>query len=476
LKEECGVAGIILPSDRLQSNTVAFKLYYALYALQHRGQESTGIMVHDGKSPKSIKGMGLVPDVYNKDSLGRLIGNAGVGHVRYSTTGGSKIENCQPFILNFKGGTVAIAHNGNLVNAKILKDELECEGRIFISDSDTEVIGHLLVKELIKHEPIESIKNVMRKLVGSYSLAMFINGSLYAVRDPFGFKPLCFGEVDGGYAVVSESVALDTLNGTLIRDVRPGEVIVFNGSSFESHQIGNESHPAHCVFEYIYFARPDSVIDGKLVYKVRENIGRELAKEHQVEADIVSPVPDSGITSAIGYTRESGIKYLEGLMKNRYIGRTFILPGQELRETAVRLKMNAIQDNIKGKRVVLVDDSIVRGTTSRRIIDMLRRAGASQIHARVGSPAIIAPCYMGIDMATRQELIASYKTIKEVESLINADSLGYLSIDGLMKALECNKNDMCIGCLTGEYPVEIPGENCRKKQTHLDDFNKPKSS
>jgi amidophosphoribosyltransferase len=476
LKEECGVAGIILPSDRPQTNTVAFELYYALYALQHRGQESTGIMVHDGISPKSIKGMGLVPDVYNKDSLGRLIGNVGVGHVRYSTTGGSKLENCQPFILNFKRGTVAIAHNGNLVNANALKDELESEGRIFVSDSDTEVIGHLLVKELIRHEPVESIRNVMRKLVGSYSLAIYINGALYAVRDPFGFKPLCFGEVDGGYAVVSESVALDTLNGTLLRDVRPGELIVFTGSGFESHQIGSEPHPAHCVFEFIYFARPDSVIDGKLVYKVRESIGRELAKEHQVEADIVSPVPDSGITSAIGYARESGIKYLEGLMKNRYIGRTFILPGQELRETAVRLKMNAIQDNVKGKRVVLVDDSIVRGTTSRRIIDMIRRVGASEVHARVGSPAIIAPCYLGIDMATRQELIASYKTTKEVESLINADSLGYLSIDGLMRALECNKNDMCTGCLTGEYPVEIPGENCRKKQTRLDHFNNLKSS
>jgi len=476
LKEECGVAGIILPSDRPQSNNVAFKLYYALYALQHRGQESTGIVVHDGISPKSIKGMGLVPDVYTKDSLVRLIGNVGVGHVRYSTTGGSKLENCQPFVLNFKGGTIAIAHNGNLVNAKVLKDELECEGRIFVSDSDTEVIGHLLVKELLRHEPVESIRNVMCKLVGSYSLVIYTNRYLYGVRDPFGFKPLCFGEVDGGYAIVSESVALDTLNSNLVRDVRPGEVIVFKGNGFESHQIVTEPHPANCVFEFIYFARPDSVIDGKLVYKIRENIGRELAREHQVEADIVSPVPDSGITSAIGYARESGTKYIEGLMKNRYIGRTFILPGQELRETAVRLKMNAIKDNVKGKRVVLVDDSIVRGTTARRIIDMVRSAGASEIHARVGSPAIVAPCYLGIDMATRQELIASYKTIKEVENLINADSLGYLSIDGLMRALECNKNDMCIGCLTGEYPVEIPGENCRKKQTRLDYFNKAQSS
>ena len=470
MKEECGVAGIILPESKPQSSTVAFKLYYALYALQHRGQESTGIVVYDGAVPHSIKGMGLVPDVYTKESLKHLTGNVGIGHVRYSTTGGSKIENCQPFVLNFKGGTIAIAHNGNLVNARNLKDELECEGRIFVSDSDTELIGHLLVKELIKHGPVESIQNVMRRLVGSYSLAIQLDGVLYAVRDPFGFKPLCFGEVDGGYAIASESVALDTLNGTLTRDVRPGEIVVFTEEGFESHQVSNEPHPAHCVFEFIYFARPDSIIDGKLVYKIRENIGRELAREHPVDADIISPVPDSGITSAIGYSRESGIEYLEGLMKNRYIGRTFILPGQEMRETAVRLKMNAIQDNVKGKKVVLVDDSIVRGTTSRRIIDMVRKVGASEVHARIGSPAIIAPCYLGIDMATRQELIASYKTVKEVEGLINSDSLGYLSIDGLMRALGCNRNDMCVGCLTGEYPVEIPGEQCRKKQLHLDDF------
>jgi amidophosphoribosyltransferase len=470
LKEECGVAGIILPDNRPQSSTVAFKLYYALYALQHRGQESTGIMVYDGTTPHSIKGMGLVPDVYTKESLGQLVGNTGVGHVRYSTTGGSKIENCQPLILKFKGGIVTIAHNGNLVNARKLKDELEWEGRIFLSDSDTEVIGHLLVKELIKHDPVESIKNVMRKLIGSYSLVIQIDGALYAVRDPFGLKPLCFGEVDGGYGIFSESVALDTLNGTFIRDVKPGEILVFKNESFESYQITNEAHPAHCVFEFIYFARPDSVIDGKLVYKVRERIGRELALEHPVDVDIISPVPDSGITSAIGYARECGTKYLEGLMKNRYIGRTFILPGQEMRDTAVRLKMNAIRENLEGKRVVLVDDSIVRGTTSRRIIDMVRKAGASEVHARVGSPAIIAPCYLGIDMATRKELIASSRTVKEVENLINADSLGYLSIEGLMRALECDKSDMCLGCLTGEYPVEIPGEKCRKKQTHLNDF------
>lgn len=470
MKEECGVAGLVIPECKPQSSTVAFKLYYALYALQHRGQESTGIIVYDGTSPYSIKGMGLVADVYSKESLGRLKGNVGIGHVRYSTTGSSRIENCQPFILNFKGGVIALAHNGNLVNATELRDELESEGRIFVSDSDTEVIAHLLVKELIKHEPVESVRNVMHRLSGSYSLVIQIDDVLIAVRDPLGLKPLCYGEVDGGYAIVSESVAIDTLNGKLIRDVRPGEVLVFRKGEIESHQVANELRPAHCVFEYIYFARPDSIIDGKLVYKVRKRIGRELAREHPVDADIVSPVPDSGITSAIGYARESGTEYLESLMKNRYIGRTFILPGQEMRETAVRLKMNTIRENIEGKRVVLVDDSIVRGTTSRRIIDMVRKAGASEVHARIGSPAIIAPCYLGIDMATRKELIASERSIHEVTGLINADSLGYLSIEGLMRALGCDRNNMCVGCLTGEYPVEIKGENCRKGQLKLKDF------
>ncbi|MBN1133382.1 MAG: amidophosphoribosyltransferase [Methanosarcinaceae archaeon] len=470
MHEECGVVGVVMHNSESQPNPAALQIYYALYALQHRGQESTGITVHDGNMLHSIKGMGLVPEVYVKQDINKLKGNVGIGHVRYSTTGSSRIENCQPLVLNFKGGTIAIAHNGDLVNSKDLRDELESEGHIFVTNSDTEVITHLLVKELLKHGPIDSIRAVMRRLVGSYSLTVLIDNLLIGVRDPLGFKPLCLGKIDDGYVVASESVAVDTLNGKLIRDVAPGEILVFKDGEIESYQTSKENNSAHCVFEYVYFARPDSIIDGQLVYRVRERIGEELAREHPIDSDIVSPVPDSGITSAIGYSNESGIKYHEGLMKNRYIGRTFIIPGQSMRETAVRLKMNTIVENIKDKRVILIDDSIVRGTTSRRIIDMVRSAGALEVHARIGSPPIIAPCYLGIDMPTRDELIAAHKTISGVEAVINADSLGYLSIDGLVKSIGINRDNLCLGCLTGVYPVEIPGEKCKQKQLKLNEF------
>ena len=470
MREECGVAGVVMHDAKSQSNPTALQIYYALYALQHRGQESTGITVHDGNAIRSLKGMGLVPEVYSKEELSNLSGHVGIGHVRYSTTGASGIENCQPLVVNFKGGTVALAHNGNFVNGKDLRDELESKGSIFITDSDTEVILHLLVKELLKSNIVDSIHAVMRRLLGSYSLTILVDDLLIAVRDPLGLKPLCIGEIEGGHVVASESVAIDTLAGTLIRDVAPGEILIFKDGEIESHQIYNEKNPAHCVFEYIYFARPDSIIDGQLVYRVRERIGEQLSIEHPVEADIVSPVPDSGITSAIGYSDESGIKYHEGLMKNRYIGRTFIIPGQAMRESAVKLKMNTISQNIDGKRVILIDDSIVRGTTSRRIIDMVRSAGAVEVHARIGSPAIIAPCYLGIDMATRDELIAAHKTIPGVEAVINADSLGYLSIDGLVGAIGIDKENLCLGCLTGSYPVEIPGEKCHRRQLKLNEF------
>ncbi len=472
MREECGVVGVVMHDAKSRSNPnpTALQIYYALYALQHRGQESTGITVHDGNAIHSLKGMGLVPEVYSKEELNDLSGHVGIGHVRYSTTGVSGIENCQPLVVNFKGGTVSLAHNGNFVNGRDLRDELESKGSIFITDSDTEVILHLLVKELLKSNIVDSIHAVMRRLLGSYSLTILMDDLLIAVRDPLGLKPLCIGEIEGGHVVASESVAIDTLAGTLLRDVAPGEILVFKDGEVESHQIYHEKHPAHCVFEYIYFARPDSIIDGQLVYRVRERIGEQLSIEHPVEADIVSPVPDSGITSAIGYSYKSGIKYHEGLMKNRYIGRTFIIPGQAMRESAVKLKMNTISQNIDGKRVILIDDSIVRGTTSRRIIDMVRSAGAVEVHARIGSPAIIAPCYLGIDMATRDELIAAHKTVPGVEAVINADSLGYLSIDGLVEAIGIDKENLCLGCLTGSYPVEIPGEKCHRRQLKLNEF------
>jgi amidophosphoribosyltransferase len=466
LHEECGIVGVSFKEE----TSAALSIYYALYALQHRGQESAGITVHDGSQVRTLKGMGLVPDVFNRGDIQKLKGHVGIGHVRYSTTGGSKIENCQPLLVSFKSGTIAIAHNGNLVNSKELRTELEKEGRIFLSDSDTEVIAHLLVKELMHRGLEDAVKEVMRRLIGSYSLAILIDKTLVIIRDPLGVKPLCLGWIDNGYVVASESVAIDILNGQLIRDVAPGEMLVFSNGTYESHQLIKSKNNAHCVFEYIYFARPDSVIDGQLVYNVRMRIGEMLFKEHPAIADIVSPVPDSGITYAIGYSKKSGIDYMEGLMKNRYIGRTFIMPGQDMRETAVRLKLNTIKPNIDGKSIVLVDDSIVRGTTSRRIIDLIRKSGTREVHMRVASPPIISPCYLGIDMATREELLAAHKAVKGVEALINADSLGYLSIDGLVKSIGIPMDDLCLGCLSGIYPVEIPGERCAKRQLKLSEF------
>lgn len=466
MHEECGVVGVSYSND----TPAALSVYYALYALQHRGQESAGITVHDGKQVMTLKGMGLVPDVFNKGDIQKLKGHVGIGHVRYSTTGGSKIENCQPLLVSFKSGTIAIAHNGNLVNSKELRTELEKEGRIFLSDSDTEVIAHLLVKKLMHSELEEAVRELMKRLVGSYSLVILVDNMLVAVRDPLGVKPLCLGRIDNGYMVASESAAVDILNGAFIRDIAPGEMLIIKDGEYESRQLVRSKNYAHCVFEYIYFARPDSVIDGELVYNVRMRIGQTLFSEHPAKADIVSPVPDSGITSAIGFSKRSGIDYMEGLMKNRYIGRTFIMPGQDMRETAVRLKLNTIKPNIEGKNVVLVDDSIVRGTTSRRIIDLMRKSGAREIHMRVASPPIISPCYLGIDMATREELVAAHKAVKGVEAVINADSLGYISIEGLVSSIGLPQDDLCIGCLTGAYPVEIPGEKCSRRQLKLSEF------
>ncbi len=466
MHEECGVVGVSYRNDA----SSALSIYYALYALQHRGQESTGITVHDGTQVMPLKGMGLVPDVFNRGDIQKLKGSVGIGHVRYSTTGGSKIENCQPLLVSFKSGTIAIAHNGNLVNSKELRTELEKEGRIFISDSDTEVIAHLLVKKLMHSDLDEAVRELMKRLVGSYSLVILVDNTLVAVRDPLGVKPLCLGHIDNGYMVASESVAIDILNGVFIRDIAPGEMLIIKDGEYESKQLVRSKNSAHCVFEYIYFARPDSVIDGKLVYNVRMRIGQMLFSEHPAKADIVSPVPDSGITAAIGFSKRSGIDYMEGLMKNRYIGRTFIMPGQDMRETAVRLKLNTIKPNIEGKNVVLVDDSIVRGTTSRRIIDLMRKSGARELHMRVASPPIISPCYLGIDMATREELVAAHKAVKGVEAVINADSLGFISIDGLVSSIGIPRDDLCLGCLTGAYPVEIPGEKCSRKQLKLSEF------
>jgi len=457
LKDGCGVVGVsIAPQEKL----AALYIYYALYALQHRGQESAGIATFDGERAHIIKEMGLVSEVFNTKRLNKLPGSLGIGHVRYSTTGASRIENSQPLLIQYKGGTIAIAHNGNLVNSKELRAELETEGRIFATESDTEVIAYLLVKELIKSDFEDAVRSLMKRLVGSYSLTLLVDGAVAAIRDPLGIKPLCIGRIDGGYIAASESAAIDVLGGKLVRDVRPGEIVILKDGKLKSQQICRSQNAAHCFFEYTYFARPDSIMDGKLVYDIRRRIGETLVDEHDKKADVICPVPDSGITFAIGYSIKSGLDYIEGLMKNRYVGRTFIMPGQKMREIAVRLKLNAIRSNIEGKKVALIDDSIVRGTTSKRIVDLIRNAGAKEVHVRIGSPPIIAPCYFGIDMATRDELIAAHKSIDGVMLALGADSLGYISIDGLVKSIGLPAEDLCLACVTGEYPLEIPGEKC----------------
>jgi len=467
LHDACGVVGISL---RDQQEGVAKSIYYALYALQHRGQEAAGISVHDGKAVRTHRGMGLVSEAFDDASINLLRGSVGIGHVRYPTTGRSCIENAQPFLVKYKEGSIAVAHNGNLVNTAVLREQLEQTGDIFQSTSDTEVIAHLLVRDLLKCDLQEAIRAIMRKMVGSYSLVFLFGDYVLALRDPLGIKPLCIGELESGYIVASESVAIDTLNGRLVRDVCPGELVVLRQGEMMSYQLTRTPCPAHCVFEFIYFARPDSIMEGRLIYEVRVNIGSRLAEEHPADADTVTPIPDSGITLAVGYHQRSGISYRECLMKNRYIGRTFIMPDQNMRETAVRLKLNTIRPNIEGHKLVLVDDSIVRGTTSRRIVNMVRKVGAEAVHVRIGSPPIMAPCYLGIDMASREELIAAHKTVAGVEAVINADSLGYVSHEGLVEAIGIPAENLCMGCLTGVYPVEIPGEKCATAQTKLSEY------
>ncbi|MGV8116071.1 amidophosphoribosyltransferase [Methanothrix soehngenii] len=467
MHDACGVVGISLNET---ANGAAKSIYYSLYALQHRGQEAAGISVHDGKSIRTHRAMGLVSEVFDDAQIALLRGHVGIGHVRYATSGRSCIENSQPLLVKYKDGAIATAHNGNLVNSTQLREQLEEAGDIFYSTSDTEVIAHIFVKELLHYDLLEAARSLMRRIVGSYSLVFLWGDTVLALRDPLGIKPLCIGEIDSGFMVASESVAIDTLNGKLIRDVKPGELIVIRNGEMKSYQLARSTRPAHCIFEYIYFARPDSIMDGRLIYDVRVNIGSNLAREHPACADTVTPIPDSGITLAVGYHQHSGISYRECLMKNRYIGRTFIMPDQNMRETAVRLKMNTIRPNIEGHKLILVDDSIVRGTTSRRIVNMVRKAGAQEVHVRIGSPPILAPCYLGIDMASRDELIAAHKTVAGVEAVIEADSLGYVSHEGLVDAVGIPKENLCMGCLTGLYPVPIPGEKCLAEQTRLSEY------
>lgn len=460
----CGIVGIV------DAGGVSIQLYYSLYALQHRGQESAGISTFDGTNLEKFKGSGLVADVFSPAVLNELKGNAGIGHVRYPTTGSNLPENIQPLNFQFKDHFISIAHNGNLVNTSELRSVFEEAGQIFTTTTDTEIIAKILMDEISNSDSVEdAVRICMQKIRGSYSVVMMIDGIIYAFRDPLGIKPFCIAKTENGYMVASESVAADALNAKFLRDVFPGELIRIDSEGVRCTRIAVPGKRAYCIFEYIYFSRADSIIDGVLVYDVRRKIGQMLHEEEPVRADSVCPVPDSGTAYAIGYAEGSKIPFVESLMKNRYSGRTFIMPSQMEREKAVRLKLNPIPAHLKEKSIVLVDDSIVRGTTSRRIIEMMRDAGAREIHVRIGSPAIKAPCYLGVDMPTREELIASNRIEDEVRHKITATTLHHISIDAMINAIGKDREDLCTGCLTGCYPLAIEGEQVKMRQVDFVD-------
>ncbi|UCG68075.1 MAG: amidophosphoribosyltransferase [Thermoplasmata archaeon] len=453
-KEHCAVVGVATKSK------ASSYIYYCLRALQHRGQEAVGIAIFS-KKINFHKGLGLVANVFDGEKLRSLGGRKGIGHAYYSIKL-SKPENAQPTIIKTDVGEVALAHNGIIVNAKTLLRRMKKKGHNFVLGCEEEVVGYLLADHMKSTgDLIKAIKKTMEELVGSYSFTMLFNNRTFGIRDPLGIKPLCLGRFDGGHIIASESVALDVIGAEMIRDVNPGEVVEIKSNGFESHQLFNSKHSAHCFFEYTYFARADSVLDDRSVYETRKRIGWRLAKEHPAHADVVMAIPDSGRAHAFGFSLGSGIPLAEGLMKNRYIARTFIMPSQKLRDVTVKEKVNPIRSEVEGERVVLVDDSIVRGTTIRRIVDMVREAGAAEVHVRIGTPPLISPCYLGIDMTTRDQFIAHERNVNEIRKIINADSLGYISIDGLVEALQFSRNDLCLGCVTEEYPIDIPPERHR---------------
>ena len=447
--EECGVFGIY------GSPEAANLTYLGLYSLQHRGQESAGIVSSDGERLYSEISMGLVADTFTKERLKKLPGTIAIGHNRYSTTGSSLIKNAQPFVMEYLRGSLALAHNGNLVNALKIRDELEHHGSIFRSSMDSEGIVHLIAMSQEKRL-VDRITEALKKVKGAYSLLVMSEKQLIVVRDPHGFRPLCMGRLGDSYIFSSETCALDLIEAEYIRDVEPGEMILINEKGMESFKPFPPEKPSHCIFEFVYFARPDSNIFGKNVYQVRKNLGRILAQEAYVDADIVIPVPDSGVPAALGYSEESGIPFETGLIRNHYVGRTFIEPQQSIRHFGVKIKLNAIRDVIKGKRVIVIDDSIVRGTTSRKIIQMIRGAGAKEVHVRISSPPTSNPCYYGIDTPTRAELIASSHSVEEINRYITSDSLAYISLDGLKSTVYPDENNYCCACFDSHYPVEFP--------------------
>ena len=447
--DECGVVGVYSPNEQ-----AAKEAFFGLYALQHRGQESVGIASANGERIRLRTAMGLVQGL-PESHLEMLTGHIAIGHTRYSTTGSSLIRNAQPMMARGPKVEIAVGHNGNLVNAAELRDELTGWGIDFHTSSDTEVLAHLIVNAPAGSWP-ERMAYAMRRLRGAYSLVILTSESLMAVRDPLGVRPLCIGKLNGGWAVASETCALDHIGAEFVREVDPGEAIVIDKRGLDTlYRREMNGRRASCIFEHIYFARTDSIIDGKLVYASRMAMGKQLAREHPVEADMVIGVPDSATAAAVGYSQESGIPFGEGLIRNRYVGRTFILPDQRLRDLGVRTKLNPLPELIAGKRLVVVEDSIVRGTTSIPVVNLLRRGGAKEVHLRICAPPIMYPCQLGIDMPTRRELIASNKSVEEIRNILDADSLGYLSHEGLVRAVGLGRERTCMACFTGDHPIPV---------------------
>ena len=451
-KDECGVFGVFGHPE------AANLVYLGLYSLQHRGQESAGIVSTDGTELYSHKGMGLVADVFSGDDIERLHGNSAIGHVRYSTEGDSHIRNAQPFVVEYSRGGIAVAHNGNLVNATLLRAQFEAYGSIFQSSMDTEVIVHLIASSK-ESSLVERVTSALKRVKGSYSLAFLTEDTMIAARDPYGFRPLSLGRLKDAWVVASETCAFDLIEAEYVRDIEPGEIVVIDKNGIASYKPFAAAPYTPCVFEFIYFARPDSTIFGANVYDVRKKLGARLAVEYPVEADMVIPVPDSGVPAAIGYAQQSGIPFEKAIVRNHYVGRTFIEPKDSIRHFGVKIKLNAIRDIIKGKSVVVVDDSIVRGTTSRKIIKMIRSAGAKEVHMRISSPPTVCPCFYGIDTPRIEELIASTQSVEEINEYITSDTLGYLSVEGLYRAVAEAGGSYCDACFTGKYPVVVSREH-----------------
>lgn len=453
LHDECGVVGVFL--NNAKTDSAATLAYYGLYSLQHRGQESAGIAVSNDEVIKIQKAMGLVSDVFVPQHLAELKGHIAVGHVRYATAGGRTIENAQPMLNKFKLGSIALAHNGQLVNYEPLQEMLEETGSTFTSTSDTEIILKLIARNYKKGLE-QAVTNAIQVIKGSFALCVMTENCLIGARDPYGIRPLCLGQLEDGWVLASESCAIDAMNGTFVRDVNPGEVVIITSDGLKSVNLNEKTSKQTCIFEYVYFARPDSIIDGIPVQYARLKMGEMLAKENPVEADVVVGVPDSGIGAALGYSAVFGVPYATGIVKNKYIGRTFIAPTQKERENMVFVKLNAIKSDLNGKRVIVIDDSIVRGTTSRRLVQILRRAGAKEVHFRVSSPPVKFPCYLGIDTPTKAELISSAHDVEQIRKEIGADSLSFISLEGMLEALRScrpESNGYCKGCFCGEYPI-----------------------